>query len=66
MSFLATTIISLIDIIDFKLITLLLIVEIARLTLLGHVAVEVLLGPEAAEEVFSHVQLGPLHGCEEI
>ena len=34
----------------------------ARLTLLGHVAVEVLLGPEAAEEVLSHVQLGSLHG----
>ena len=32
-------------------------------TLLGHVAVEVLLGPEAAEEVLGQVQLGPLHGC---
>ena len=34
--------------------------------LLGHVALEVLLGPEAAEEVLSHVQLGPLQGCVEI
>jgi hypothetical protein len=33
------------------------------LTLLGHVAVEVLLGPEAAEEVLGQVQLGPLHAC---
>ena len=32
-------------------------------TLLGHVAVEVLLGPEAAEEVLGLVQLGPLHAC---
>ena len=31
------------------------------LTLLGHVAVEILLGPEATEEVLGHVQLGPLH-----
>ena len=30
-------------------------------TLLGHVAVEVLLGPEAAEEVLGHVLLGLLH-----
>ena len=33
------------------------------ITLLGHVAVEVLLGPEAAEEVLGQVQLGPLHAC---
>ena len=34
------------------------------ITLLGHVAVEVLLGPEAAEEVLGHVLLGLLHGCD--
>ena len=39
---------------------------IMKLTLLGLVPVEVFLGPEAAEEVLSHVQLGPLHGCVEI
>ena len=33
-----------------------------HITFLGHVAVEVLLGPEAAEEVLCQVQLGPLHG----
>ena len=33
------------------------------ITLLGHVAVEILLGPEAAEEVLGQVQLGPLHAC---
>ena len=32
--------------------------EKASLTLLGHVAVEVLLGPEAAEEVLGYVFLG--------
>ena len=32
-----------------------------QITLLGHVAVEVLLGPEAAEEVLGQVQLGSLH-----
>jgi len=36
---------------------------LAALTLLGHVAVEVLFGPEAAEEVLGQVQLGPLHAC---
>jgi hypothetical protein len=30
-------------------------------TLLGHVAVEVLLGPEAAEQVFGHESLGLRH-----
>ena len=33
------------------------------LNLLGHVAVEILLGPEATEEVLGHVKLGPLHVC---
>ena len=37
--------------------------DVARLTLLGHVPVEIFLGPEAAEEVLSHVQLEALHGC---
>ncbi len=34
----------------------------AGLTLLGHVAVEVLLGPEAREQVLGHVLLGLLLG----
>ena len=34
-----------------------------HITLLGHVTVEVLLGPEAAEEVLGQIQLGPLHAC---
>jgi hypothetical protein len=33
------------------------------ITLLGNVTIEVLLGPEAAEEVLGQVQLGPLHAC---
>ena len=37
--------------------------EKVSLILLGYVAVEVLLGVEAAEEVLSHVFLGLLHGC---
>ena len=28
---------------------------------MSHVAVEILFGPEAAEEVLGQVQLGPLH-----
>jgi hypothetical protein len=36
--------------------------EEANLTLLGHVAVQVLLGPEAAEEVLGHMFFGLLHG----
>ena len=34
------------------------------LTLLGHVAVEVLLRPEAGEQVLGHVLLGLLHDCD--
>ena len=30
-----------------------------HITLLGHVAIEVILGPEAAEEVLGQVKLGP-------
>ena len=37
--------------------------EKGSLTLLGHVAVQVLLGPEAPEDVLGHVFLGLLHGC---
>jgi hypothetical protein len=33
------------------------------ITLLGHVAVEVFFGPEAAEEVLGQMQLGLLHAC---
>jgi len=36
--------------------------RVKALTLLGHVAVEVLLGPEPAEDVFGHMSFGRFGG----